>query len=157
MPYTDDWRKESARMASIYQNSYITIAATKSANDHGGCFSAASPLDIDYPLSTKSSDKLSERTPHRIYVREKVLHFDDTQDLNSSTAYPFLTRGWIYQERLLAHRVLHFCQKELVWECRSLADASALASTRSLARLSSHREVGHNEALSKRRGVRNCK
>ena len=25
------------------------------ANDHGGCFSAASPLDIDYPLSTKSS------------------------------------------------------------------------------------------------------
>ena len=68
---TDDWRRESAKMASIYQNSYITIAATMSANDHGGCFSAASPFDIDYLLPAKLSDELSERTPHQIYVREK--------------------------------------------------------------------------------------
>ncbi|OCK94181.1 uncharacterized protein K441DRAFT_721366 [Cenococcum geophilum 1.58] len=89
MPYTDDWRRESARMASTYQNSYITTAATKSANGQGGCFSAASPLDIDYPLSTES--------------------------------VPFLMRGWAYQKRLLAPRVLHFCQKELVWECQEFS------------------------------------
>ncbi|OCL08305.1 HET-domain-containing protein [Glonium stellatum] len=114
----DDWRRESAKMASIYQNSYITIAATKSADDHGGCYSTASPFDLDYPLTMKLSEKVSQATLLQVYVREKILHFDDMQDVNASTAYPLLTRGWAYQERLLAPRVLHFCQKELVWECQ---------------------------------------
>jgi hypothetical protein len=30
---------------------------------------------------------------------------------------PLLTRGWVYQERLLAPRVLHFAAEELIWEC----------------------------------------
>jgi len=32
--------------------------------------------------------------------------------------YPLLTRGWTFQERILARRCVHFTVKELVWECK---------------------------------------
>jgi hypothetical protein len=32
-------------------------------------------------------------------------------------AFPLLTRAWVFQERLLASRVVHFSHHELVWEC----------------------------------------
>ncbi|KAK8062785.1 hypothetical protein PG997_014882 [Apiospora hydei] len=32
---------------------------------------------------------------------------------------PLLKRGWVYQERLLSPRVLHFCRRELLFECRA--------------------------------------
>jgi hypothetical protein len=94
-------------MSSIYQNSYITIAATKSTDDEGGCFSQASPLNLDYKPSTAG----------QLYVREKLVHWNTLGHSDLLRAYPLLTRGWVYQERLLSPRVLHFTQKELVWEC----------------------------------------
>jgi hypothetical protein len=103
-----DWRKESAQMASIYQNSCITIAATKSPNDSGGCFSTKSPYHSDYQLSLRGRQS-------DIYVREKILHFGDPH-----CSSPLLKRAWVYQERLLAPRMLHFCEKEIVWECQQL-------------------------------------
>jgi hypothetical protein len=33
-----DWQEQAAQMASIYQNSYITLAATSSLNNESGCF-----------------------------------------------------------------------------------------------------------------------
>lgn len=30
---------------------------------------------------------------------------------------PLNQRGWVLQERLLAPRILHFCRRELFWEC----------------------------------------
>jgi hypothetical protein len=33
-----DWERESARMASVYQNAFLTIAATSSHDSKGGCF-----------------------------------------------------------------------------------------------------------------------
>jgi hypothetical protein len=102
-----DRQKEVANMSSIYRNSYITIAATKSADDQGGCFSKESPLNLDYMLSSVG----------QLYVREKLVHWDTLGPSELLRAYPLLTRGWVYQERLLAPRVLHFTEKELVWEC----------------------------------------
>ncbi|KAF4943560.1 hypothetical protein FGADI_13318 [Fusarium gaditjirri] len=96
-------------MASVYQNSFLTLAATKSANSDGGCFSDPS-LRSDYPLSFDSEAV-------GLYVREKFLHWDTVEGSCLLKEFPLLTRGWVYQERLLAPRVLHFCQSELVWEC----------------------------------------
>jgi hypothetical protein len=31
--------------------------------------------------------------------------------------YPLLYRGWAFQERLLARRIVHFTKMELIWEC----------------------------------------
>ncbi|KAF2180235.1 HET-domain-containing protein [Zopfia rhizophila CBS 207.26] len=36
-----DWQRESAKMASIYQRSHVTLAASSSPDSHGGCFTRA--------------------------------------------------------------------------------------------------------------------
>ncbi|KFA82020.1 hypothetical protein S40288_09861 [Stachybotrys chartarum IBT 40288] len=30
---------------------------------------------------------------------------------------PLLSRAWVYQQRVLSPRVLHFCLHEMIWEC----------------------------------------
>ncbi|ROW02443.1 hypothetical protein VMCG_06100 [Cytospora schulzeri] len=100
-----DWKRESARMATIYRNAFITIAATSSSSDSGGCYSSGEPLDKDYEVGTD------------LFVREKPVHFECPQPPDISSPFPLLSRGWVYQERVLSRRVLHFGPKELLWEC----------------------------------------
>lgn len=38
---------------------------------------------------------------------------------------PLNLRGWVFQERLLSPRVLHFGQKQIFWECRELEGAES--------------------------------
>jgi hypothetical protein len=44
------------------------------------------------------------------------------------SAFPLLARGWVYQERLLCPRVVHFIQTEIRWECRALKRCECRAS-----------------------------
>lgn len=59
-----------------------------------------------------------------VYCREPLPHFvgpdlELTRQPPESAEkhFPLLTRGWMYQERLLSPRILHFGVQELVWEC----------------------------------------
>jgi hypothetical protein len=46
----DDWKREVASMASIFQNAYLTIAAATSADSSGGLFrSRDNAFQIDFP------------------------------------------------------------------------------------------------------------
>ncbi|KAI1300819.1 heterokaryon incompatibility protein-domain-containing protein [Xylaria venustula] len=108
-----DWRAESSRMADIYENAHITLAATKSGSGAGGCFSIALPERKAYELRCDDDDG----TPHSIYVRRN-LHDDYNVGPNNN---PLLRRGWVFQERLLSPRVLHFGAQELYWECMEAA------------------------------------
>jgi hypothetical protein len=108
----DDESHEIAEMSSIYTNSYITIAATRSESSMHGCYSTGSLHHQDYPLlSSKQRNESTMGTD--LYVREKIAHIGKERAIT-----PLLKRGWVCQERLLSPRVLHFCEKELVWECR---------------------------------------
>ncbi|KAJ9669016.1 hypothetical protein H2201_000842 [Coniosporium apollinis] len=94
-------------MASIYQNSFLTVAATKSRDSEGGFFS-----DIDEGKCIKGrSARNSQETLFEVIVRLSPPVWDD------GDAYPLLTRVWVFQERLLSPRVVHFASDELVWEC----------------------------------------
>lgn len=46
---------------------------------------------------------------------------DDRESIGRSTIarHPLLTRAWVFQERLLSTRVLHFGPYELFFECRT--------------------------------------
>ncbi|KAI1112027.1 heterokaryon incompatibility protein-domain-containing protein [Nemania sp. NC0429] len=100
----DDWRAESAQMAAIYENAYVTLAATKSRNGAGGCFSSAAPECRARELRCDDEDGVS----HPVYVR---------RNLHDAYDNPLLGRGWVFQERLLSPRVVHFSAQELYWEC----------------------------------------
>ncbi|KAM5360168.1 hypothetical protein ACJZ2D_013929 [Fusarium nematophilum] len=106
----DDWKEQAAQMADIYQNSFLTVAATKSRDGSGGCFSETSP-----PYVAKLVPGYRD-----IYVRQRPPLFPDhwTQ-LENRDSYPLLNRAWIYQEMRLSPRVLHFCAEEVIWVCRT--------------------------------------
>ncbi|KAH8782076.1 heterokaryon incompatibility protein-domain-containing protein [Hyaloscypha finlandica] len=111
----DDWERESARMADIYQNSFLTLAATASSNGMGGCFSDAKTVALSEHELT-GSQSLVGLDP--IVVRTKLQHWAWPPSKASMKLHPLLSRGWAFQERILSPRVLHFCKDELLWECR---------------------------------------
>ncbi|KAK0750884.1 heterokaryon incompatibility protein-domain-containing protein [Schizothecium vesticola] len=84
---TADWEKECGRMAEVYSNSFLTIAATRAANPDESCFGTRPGPTVDSSAATTPS-------------------------------FPLLCRGWAYQERILAPRVLHFGPDQVIWECR---------------------------------------
>ncbi|OCK74912.1 HET-domain-containing protein, partial [Lepidopterella palustris CBS 459.81] len=89
----EDWLRESAKMGQVYQQSYLTIAATSAPDGAAGMY---------------ASQTEKRRPEHRGF------------DESGHDMAPLLTRAWVYQERVLSSRVIHFCSGELVWECNQL-------------------------------------
>ncbi|KAF2803123.1 HET-domain-containing protein [Mytilinidion resinicola] len=64
----------------------------------------------------KVEQKDEQGTPKdRIFVRRQARH--DAFSRFDPSGPPLLTRAWVYQERVLSTRVLHFDADELLWEC----------------------------------------
>jgi hypothetical protein len=106
----EDWKEQAAQMADVYQHSFVTIAATKSHDGSQGCYSETSHQYVA-KLVPGYKD---------IYVRCQLPLFPDHWvQLEKNNNYPLLNRAWIYQEMMLSPRVLHFCNEEVIWVCRS--------------------------------------
>lgn len=114
---SEDWLREAGRMASIYENAVLTLAAASSPDSKGGLFRKSTPgvllghgkQGTIQPALRQFSNPAFFEYGHRQSVREKP-GSDDTS--------PLLKRAWIYQERMLSGRVLFFTPLELVFECR---------------------------------------
>jgi len=112
----EDWQIESAKMAAIYSNGYLTIAGTKSSDGRGGLF--ADTPDFSVAGLTPEDEHFC------LYFRERIDHQIDVvlggpEGNSTETYYPLLSRAWVYQERMLSTRVLHFGPYELFFECKS--------------------------------------
>ena len=94
-----DWEREAGKMANIYHNSFITISATAAVSPQAGLFSNSSAIKLD---------SVSAQLIH---------HFPNDKNDHQAHRFPVLSRGWTYQERMLAPRVLHFGPEEIFWEC----------------------------------------
>ncbi|KAK7917469.1 hypothetical protein PG985_011077 [Apiospora marii] len=103
-----DWQRESAQMASIYRHAYLTIAATKASSGAGGLFTETP--DFEVRGTTPAGED------YLLVFREKIQH-ELSVDLTTDRHFPLMARGWIYQERMLSPRVLHFGHHELFFEC----------------------------------------
>ncbi|KAF2179912.1 HET-domain-containing protein [Zopfia rhizophila CBS 207.26] len=113
-----DWEKEASNMANIFENAYLTLAATGSRSSINGC----SSRNAEHEISGNTIDG----HPYTVYARRRITHFDlfnpyqfleDEYDYLGHAMPRLLRRGWVYQERLLSRRVLHFGSEELYWEC----------------------------------------
>lgn len=110
----DDWKEAAATMAGIYENAYITIAATHSQDSDRGMFSVEQPKPlVKHP---------------QIYVRDILPQFPrmygdmQTQyglDAIEMEEWPLLSRAWVYQERRLSRRIAHFARCQVYWGCKS--------------------------------------
>lgn len=123
----EDWRRQSGKMASIYENSYVTLAASVSENSSFGCFRTPDHFLIGYIMSNRGSNpsvdehdrigamlKSDEEGP-LIFVRGSPRHRYASR--MEDNPLPLLERGWVYQERLLSPRVLFFGDIDLMFEC----------------------------------------
>jgi hypothetical protein len=81
---TKDWEIESAKVADIYQNYYLTLAATTSSSDTEGCFSVNHKPVQEYNLSSGAS--IIEAPS--IMVREKVKPYLQQSFLGRHTLCP---------------------------------------------------------------------
>ncbi|KAJ6783804.1 hypothetical protein PWT90_02920 [Aphanocladium album] len=135
-----DWQLESSRMAAIYQGAYVVISASGAKGACEGLYSdaAASLLFETHVEEVKifeqkacqqdgeenvcggsTASAVAPPVIGEVAFRRAYAHMPSLMQRQLQTApdLPTVTRGWIYQERLLASRVLHFGPHELHWEC----------------------------------------
>jgi hypothetical protein len=96
------WEKETLLMAKIHQNGRVTIAASNGTGSADGCF-----MDSSRFISKEVCSEDQNGYMHRAQARRYIEH----------GKWPLLARGWIYQERMLSPRVIHFGHAEIVLEC----------------------------------------
>lgn len=110
-----DWYREASLMDKVYFNSYCNLSAADASDSTEGLFRFRQPQfcgTVSFKAETSRADP--DTQPADYVLHEDILwkrHVLDAK-LNS--------RGWVFQERLLAPRVLHFCRYQLFWECREL-------------------------------------
>lgn len=111
-------------MASIYSGSYITIAATASDSDHGGCFRNAtnerSGHNVEITNDTGSAFTVrvrAQRQTHWMTIPRQMMCENDFGNLGDDPP-PLFTRAWCFQELLLSPRVVRFDEWEISWCCR---------------------------------------
>jgi hypothetical protein len=124
-----DWRREAAQMASIYRNAYLTIAATASSDRDGGCYRTVPPerRGVKFKHKTRGGNSITvlvrEAPPHLdVFRGSYVKEFLREKSGAYYKEFPLLERSWVYQERLLSSRMLHFCNDELIFECKEDMD-----------------------------------
>ncbi|KAL5317895.1 hypothetical protein ACEPPN_014995 [Leptodophora sp. 'Broadleaf-Isolate-01'] len=136
----NDWRVESLKMADIYENAELVVSATGAKDGSEGLFRERKPVQILASDDTQDSSTVREYgSNHKviythgpgecndkdcpIYIcRDTARHAQwDSLDMiaqSSGQFNPLLTRAWAFQEKLLATRIVHFADHELVWECK---------------------------------------
>lgn len=136
----EDWATESRKMGYIYSHSVLNIAASGSSDSHGGCFNSAScPQDritglrsnkiMQLPSTLKNGTKSVLLLWLNQYDRRERLFAGNYQPGNNSNVpgllhhSAVLNRGWIFQERMLSKRVVHFTKHQVLWECRESWEA----------------------------------
>jgi hypothetical protein len=113
----EDWEVESSKMGEYYRNAILTVAATRSKDGRGGCFSDNSNFWLLKPCPTGSS---WTRSPSGDF---KFIRHDSSAMAYASSASssenPLEYRAWCIQERLLSPRLLSYSHDGMSFMCPS--------------------------------------
>lgn len=131
----EDWSAEAPKMAAIYKNSLVTIAAAASPSVTAGILEPRQPdLAVKIPWKMPVVDETERKSLEVPRLEEEVSPgqasyvwlaerpWDDILDREESY---WMTRGWTMQEELLASRILYFTSRQMAWECNTLVQAEA--------------------------------
>ncbi|KAL8919429.1 MAG: hypothetical protein Q9208_006807 [Pyrenodesmia sp. 3 TL-2023] len=102
----EDWQREAPFMHDVYKEGFLNIAATSAVDARGGLFQPRPPIAVQ-PLQLNMPG-----TGDEWYVT-----VDERNMFEWIDTAPLSRRAWVFQERHLARRVLHFTKDEVFWEC----------------------------------------
>ncbi|KAG6354487.1 hypothetical protein INS49_004504 [Diaporthe citri] len=120
----EDWSREASRMALIYKYAFLTISASCAAHENQGCFRKRNVAGIQ-PLQLISNPLLpSVAWCHGNASCISSGEPEENQKLGGKLGH-LADRGWVFQERILSHRIVHFAEEEVYWECRELEASEA--------------------------------
>lgn len=106
---SQDWNHEAPTMRDVYANSGCNVVACDSSDPGGGLFRYRHPSDLSPGLV---ETRLSSGQPQRYVVRDGAFFRRNRSDVTT-----LADRGWVFQERFLAPRLLSFHGQRISWEC----------------------------------------
>jgi len=130
-------------MKEVYRNAKITLSADGAEDASQGLFpppEARSAAHRSHGIASEGPDG----KPITVFARLRAAKPSNpgSSPHSSLPTKPskLSTRGWVYQERILSRRIVHFFHEELVWscygqqrcECRLTASASSFGAFRRL-------------------------
>jgi hypothetical protein len=108
----DEKSSEITRMSEIYSTSMLNISATAASSASHGLFFDRDPLLIE-PYVQRAKEIAADLVAYTDCFFEEV------------EQGPVNTRGWVFQERILSPRIIHFGREQVFWECNSFRAAAA--------------------------------
>ena len=102
-----DWEKESQKMAQVFSSAYCTISATSAKNSHEGFLSFPKQKVV----------KIIDGETSRFAVYASIVDKSFKQAVDEDGLLN--KRGWVFQERALSRRTIHFTESRTFWECGS--------------------------------------
>ncbi|KAH9207939.1 heterokaryon incompatibility protein-domain-containing protein, partial [Leptodontidium sp. 2 PMI_412] len=116
-PKNTDFKNEFHRMRDVYNGAYCTIASTGATGTTDGFFNkkedrACVRIETTRKLLDGKTPDSTDDKSCTIYVCDAIDNFREDVD-----EADMATRGWIFQERALSRRTLHFAKNQIYWEC----------------------------------------
>ncbi|GFF22276.1 hypothetical protein IFM61606_08366 [Aspergillus udagawae] len=106
-----DWFRESLTMDKVYSHAFVNISATLAENGTEGLLGPRHSHALSAPPGV-------EVNAHGRIETQYIINSDFWHDQISNA--PLNKRGWVFQERFLARRVIHFGPRQIGWECQQL-------------------------------------
>lgn len=103
-------------MYNVYKSALLNISADDSNDARWGCFRARDPLAV-LPMRLRLAPAQEGEDGGSSPGQGHWLTPDSTGLFEAITKAPLARRAWVFQERQLSRRVLHFTSREVVWEC----------------------------------------
>jgi hypothetical protein len=124
----EEWQEQAGQMKRVYANAVLNIGASCAKSAKEGFFvhretRLLQPLVVEFSLPAERHLGREDAAPEIPAPRE--YHVLDLDAFGYQFAsWPTGNRGWIFQERQLARRMLHFGPQQLHWECKGRPHAN---------------------------------
>ena len=125
----EDWEEQAGQMKRIYANAVLNIGASCAKSAEEGFFvhretRLLEPLVVEFALPVERHPGRKDAAAPEMSARREYHVLDlDAFGYQFST-WPAGHRGWIFQERQLARRMLHFGPQQMHWECKGRSHAN---------------------------------
>ncbi|KAF2111851.1 heterokaryon incompatibility protein-domain-containing protein [Lophiotrema nucula] len=108
-----DWSLHVTEMRVVYSNGVLNIAASRAAASNEGMYTFRNPNFVR-PAVIQGNNRFGLSNELHLLVNAEFKE-------PGATRPPLNERGWVFQERILSRRVVHFEREQVFWECNDSA------------------------------------